>query len=280
MRVLLTGLTGRIGIHVLRDLYQQQHEIVGLTRGDLSREARALVTTLHYGDISAPETWLRALQGVEAVVHMAGISAETSGAFRVNVQSTHVMAGACAEVGVRRIIFASSNCVLGHCDRAGGSRFAFHSLPIDENHPLAPESDYGLSKFVSEQVLQAASRRWGLTVVALRLSWVWDESQCARRTSSAWDETGQAPGLWAYVHVADCAQAFRLAAESLDTRGFEAVYISAADTTADAPSRDLVAQHYPELVAHTTHLSANGSLFSWKKARSIIGYEPKRTWRS
>lgn len=274
MQILLTGVSGRIGLHVYRALAEHGHQIRGLL-GQRDVPELSATDTIR-GDICDPATWQKAVADVEAVVHLAGISGEHKDAFRVNVLSTHLLVNACGNAGVDHIVFASSNCALGHCDRAAGDPFPFAVLPVEESHPLLPKTDYGLSKAIGEQVIRAACRRWDFQATAVRPAWVWSEQDCRRRARSELDEACYAGGLWAYVHVEDCARAFCLALEQ-KPRDFTAYYISAADTFADTRSADLAARFFP--TARTASLQGHVSLFSWRAAERGIGYIPTRSWR-
>ncbi len=281
MDVLLTGFTGRVGPTVLNELLSAGHRVHGLVQPEieLSRQTRGCLDDVLYGDIRDITAWRTALREVETVVHLAGIAVDAPDAFDTNVTSTRLMTQACQEVGVRSIVFASSNCVLGQCNREGNPPFDLESLPVDESHPLKPHADYGLSKLVAEQVLHAAARRWGIRVIALRPAYVLVEEAVV---DESWRELGEAWGvahLWAYTHVLDFALAFRLALESAGSSCFEAMYISAADTLSDAPTRELVERYYPAFRDYAAVMDGYTSLFSWKCAESVIGFRPTRSWR-
>ena len=140
MLVLVTGCTGRIGPSVLKDLASSGYNIRGLLEPgcQVPDGARDYLDQIQYGDIRNAEDWRKALEDVDAVVHLAAISADVPGVFDTNVASTRAMTQICHEVGVRSIVYASSSCVLGQCDRQGNPPFELEFLPVDETHPLNP----------------------------------------------------------------------------------------------------------------------------------------------
>lgn len=279
MRVLLTGATGKIGGIILKNLHEAGHQIRVLHRSPLPLHLRTWIDDTHQGDILNPRDWRFALDGMEAVVHLAGMSYNHPDAFDVNVQSTRHLARYCAEAEVERIVFASSNCALGHCDRPANRPFAFDHFPIDGTHTLKPETDYGLSKYISEEVLRAASRRWGLQVHALRLSWVWSEAQCERHRNTPEKDVVHAPNLWSYLHEEDCARAFSLALQTEPAPGFRAFFVNAQDTFSSTPSQELLRAYYP-LLASKANLNDHESFFDWRDALDAIGFVPTYSWRA
>ena len=234
---------------------------------------------VQFGDIMDAQAWGRALEDVEAVVHLAGASSNVPGVFETNVTSTRLMAQACNDMGVSSIVFASSSCVLGHCDRQGNPPFELDYLPVNEDHPLKPCSDYGLSKLVAEQVLHAAARSSGMRVVALRLAFVLLEDAAHVQAWRQFDEPWHVAHLWAYVYVQDCARAFRLAMEASLETPFQAMYISADDTLSDDPTSTLIQRHYPVVCRWTDSPTRYASLYSNELAGSLIGFRPAWSWR-
>jgi nucleoside-diphosphate-sugar epimerase len=282
MRILLTGFTGRIGSYVLRELFSAGYSIRVLVEPGVNVPA-SFYTFLNEtitGDIVDPVAWQPAVQGMDAVVHLAAISGETPEVFETNVRSTRLLAQACHEAQIQTIVLASSNCVLGQCDRPGEPPYDLESLPVDEAHPLKPCADYGLSKLVGEHLLHAAARRWGIRVLALRPAMILSPEDIANRMWTQFSTAWHVAHLWAYLHVLDAARAFRLALEADLGGGFEAMYISAKDTLSDLPTPRLVERYYPKLLDDVQEFQEFDSLISTERANSLIGFEPRLSWRN
>jgi nucleoside-diphosphate-sugar epimerase len=83
--------------------------------------------------------------------------------------------------------------------------------------------------------------------------------------------------LWAYIDARDGAQAIRKALEA-DQTGAEVFIIANADTVMSRPNAELVAQVFPD-VGLTADVGTNETLLSIEKARRVLGYEPRHSWR-
>jgi UDP-glucose 4-epimerase len=156
--IALTGATGFIGQYLLRELPKRGYRLRALLRRptDVPIEAASAVI----GDIVRPRNMAAALEGVDAVIHSAGLAHQMSGApaddYRVlNTEATINLAQAAQRAGVRRFVFLSSI-------RAQGGHVADHVLTEDEE--ALPTSPYGMSKLAAEQGLAQLDLDW----VALR----------------------------------------------------------------------------------------------------------------
>jgi nucleoside-diphosphate-sugar epimerase len=218
-----------------------------------------------------------ALKGSDAVVHLAAIPAPglkpDELTFRVNVTSTYNVFAAAPILGLRRVVWASSETTLGLPFERERPRYA----PIDEEHPLFPEYSYALSKVVSEEMARQFSRWNGIPHVGLRFSNVM-EPHDYDRFPGFWDDAElRRWNLWGYVDARDVAQSCRLALEA-DLSGAEAFIIAAADTVMNRPSADLMAEVYPDVELRGS-FGEFGTLLSIEKARRVLGYEPAFSWR-
>lgn len=175
MRVLVTGGAGYIGSHTLVELLGQGHQALvvdNFTNG--SPVALDRVRALTNGPFDVVECDIRDTMRLsaaarefkpEAVIHFAGLKAVGESVrlpveyYDVNVSGTLSLLRAMAGARCRRIIFSSSATVYGIPDY----------LPYDEDHPTRPESVYGQTKLMAEQVLSNWSRATeGASAVLLR----------------------------------------------------------------------------------------------------------------
>lgn len=118
------------------------------------------------------------LQGVDAVVHLGGVSVE--GPFepilQANIVGTHHLYEAARKHGVKRIVYASSNHVTG---------FYRQDEVIDPRMPMRPDGHYGLSKAFGEQLAQFYFDRYGLETVSVRIGSSFPEPK-DRRMLATW----------------------------------------------------------------------------------------------
>lgn len=163
--IAITGASGFIGSHLLRELKADGLPVFGITRSG-SNDTRAV------GDLGDKPQWEKCLQGVDTVVHCAAVAhrpltddaKEIEYLYRVNVTAVQTLADACLKMGVRRLIFLSSVKVYGESTS--------ERPPFQETDSLAPEDHYGRSKQQAETILDGYADR-GLQVCSLRLPLVY-----------------------------------------------------------------------------------------------------------
>jgi len=166
MRVLVTGGAGYIGSHTVRALRERGDDVVVLDSMEFGYRAALADTPLVQGDTADEELVARLLaeHAIEAVIHFAayksaGESMERPDRyFQNNVCGTLGLLRAMRRVGVPHIVFSSSSAVYGTPER----------LPVSEESPLHPESPYGESKLMVEQMLRWFEACHGLRFASLR----------------------------------------------------------------------------------------------------------------
>jgi len=273
MRVLITGATGAVAPFVINEL-AGAHELTLFVRRRVESQHRVVL-----GDLQSAEDCRKAVDGVEAIIHLGANSEPAPEAMQVNVLGTYNLLEAAREVSVARFIFASTNCVYGHCYRISQRSFPLEYLPIDEIHSCYPEDNYGISKVLDERLLALYSQVWDIPCAALRLNWVWGPKEIQWRSEMEnLDLATYAPYFWAYVDGRDVGRAFRLALEAPDLPHFGVYNISAADHMAEEDTLELLARYYPN-VPQRSALPGRASLFDGKAASHAFGFEPHYTWR-
>lgn len=159
-RLLLTGAAGNLGKE-LRPRLRAYCEVLRVShRSDLGApEAGEEIMIASLEDKNA---MLKLLDGVDAVVHMGGVSTEQpwEPILAGNIVGAYNLYEAARKNGVKRIIFASSNHVTG---------FYRQDEVVDTRMPVRPDGFYGLSKAFGENIAQLYFDRWGIETVSLRI---------------------------------------------------------------------------------------------------------------
>ncbi|HEY0449670.1 NAD(P)-dependent oxidoreductase [Actinophytocola sp.] len=280
-RVAVTGGSGKLGRAVVAELLEHGWEVHNL---DLAPPAEPVcphtrVDLTDYGQVVEALTGIDARHdGVDAVVHLAAIPgpgvAGNAATFANNVPSTYNVFAAARLAGIRNVVWASSETVLG---------LPFDTpppyVPVDEEYPGRPETAYSLGKLLDEQ-MAAQFCRWdpALKIIGLRFSNVMEPADYAAFPSFDADARLRSWNLWSYIDARDGAQAVRRALAH-DGTGFEVFVIANADTVMSRPNDELLAEVYPD-VPRKREFGPHETLLSIDKARRVLGYEPVHTWRS
>jgi nucleoside-diphosphate-sugar epimerase len=272
MKVVVTGASGKAGRGVVLDLLEHGHQVLGV---DVARRAQTPTESL-IADLTDFGQAAECLAGAEAVVHLAAIPANRiqteATTFRTNMLSTYNVFEAARVLGVKRVVWASSETILGLPFEREQPAYA----PIDEEHPPYPQSSYALSKLLSEELGRQLHRWTGTPHVALRFSNIMEPSDY-ERFPSFWDDAQlRRWNLWGYIDVRDAAQSCRLALEA--DVGAEHFIVAAADTVMNRPSHELMAEVYPSVPYRKT-AGDYDTLLSIDKARRLLGYEPEHSGR-
>jgi nucleoside-diphosphate-sugar epimerase len=271
--IVVTGGAGKAGRAVVRDLLEHGEEVLSV---DLVRSAEVGCEQLVADLVDYGQT-VDALRGANAVVHLAAIPAPRLRpdelTFRVNTASTYNVFAAAPLLGLERVVYASSETVLG----LPFERERPSYVPIDEEHPPLPNFTYALSKLLSEEMARQFHRWTGIPYVGLRFS----NKHGAVRLRALRRVLGRSGAAQVeprgYVDARDVAQSCRLALTA--DRGAEVFIVAAADTCMTRSSRDLMAEVYPG-VPIPGELGEHETLLSIAKARRLLGYEPQHSWRS
>lgn len=283
MRILVTGSEGGIGRVLVPTLLAAGHDLRTFDRAARrGTEVEHLPADLR--DIAAVR---RAVQGVDAVAHLGAIPSDDPGreddVLSVNVQGTWNVLLACVEAGVGRVVAFSSVNALGN---VGGHRPSA-SLPIDDAYPRHPMSAYQLSKHLGEEACRSFSAKHGLVTVCLRPVLVTypDRHDAVWRGLS--DEERVERGrteYWAYVDARDVCDAV-LRGLRVEGVSHDAFLLAAADTTALAPTAELVDRFYPSTpwpaVERDAYLAGDPrrSLIDYAHAAAVLGWSPRHRWR-
>jgi nucleoside-diphosphate-sugar epimerase len=278
MKILVTGGSGMVGKYVVDELaLSHQVEIL-----DVKKPHRTDLPSMEI-DLLNAATVKKHVSGFDVVVHLAGIPHPLNDppekVFRTNALGTFNLLEACAANGIRRLIFISSESVLGFAFST--TRMWPEYLQIDEHHSQRPQDPYGLSKLTCEGLCLGFSRRTGMQTICLRPPWIWvpepDEIKMYKQLRSEYQKWSK--NLWAYIHVYDVAKAVRQCVESPGLPVHDAFFICAPENWTDVESRSLAAEYFPETKTLAPSLSGNFSFISTEKAKKAFGFSPAYTWR-
>jgi nucleoside-diphosphate-sugar epimerase len=170
--VLVTGAAGRVGGQLLPGLGDYDLRLLDRRPPDDPHDAEVLI-----GDLSDRRLLARAVDGVDAVVHLAGEpdpDADWADLEGPNVDGFVALLGAAQEHGVRRVVYASSVHAMGRYESAG-------RYPIDPTWAPAPCCPYGATKAFDEAIAGVFAHRSGLSTIGLRLGATEPEPYAARQ---------------------------------------------------------------------------------------------------
>ncbi|MFC4243187.1 NAD-dependent epimerase/dehydratase family protein [Gryllotalpicola reticulitermitis] len=282
MKIALTGGSGKLGTVVLAYLREAGHEVTNLDRAGERGPGFLRVDLTDYGAVVSALSGVRdgsypaAPTPYDAVVHLAAIPApgvvSDAETFHNNVLVSYNVLHGATRLGIRNIVFASSETLLG-LPFPGGPAY----IPLDEGVEL-PESVYSLNKLLDEKQAEQLARWYpDLKIAGLRFSNVMRVEDYGQFPSFHADASLRKWNLWGYIDARDGGQAVLKALE-YSTPGFETFVIASPDTVMTRPNAELVAEVFPDAEVRG-ELGVNETLLSIEKARRLLGYDPKHTWR-
>jgi nucleoside-diphosphate-sugar epimerase len=280
MRIIVTGGSGKLGRACVAELLAHHHEV---WNADLvpSTGPATPYTRVDLTDFGQVYEMFRGIDEgwptIDGILHLAAIpgpgQVPNAALFANNMRGDFNVFSAARHAGIRNIVWASSETVLG---------LPFDTpppyAPLDEDYAVRPETAYSLAKSLTEAMARDFCR-WDpeLKMIGLRFSNVMEPSDYTRFPSFDADPQLRKWNLWSYIDARDGAQAARLALEHRST-GTEVFIIANADTVMTRSSASLMAEVFPD-VPLRKRLAENETLLSIDNARRVLGYEPRHSWR-
>ncbi|MDF9717645.1 NAD(P)-dependent oxidoreductase [Nocardioides sp. ChNu-153] len=303
MRILFTGGSGKAGRHVAPYLAAQGHQVVNAdlvplghpdvadVRVDLTDAGQvysALAAVPTQGDLDDLD--LGASGGstggptrgsaYDAVVHFAAVPrpwiVPDATTYATNVLSQYHVFEAATRLGIRKVVFASSETTYGVCF-AQGERTPLY-LPVDEEHPVVPEDSYAMSKVAGEVTARSFHARTGADLYGLRINNVVEPHEYAELFPAFLaDPALRRRNLFAYIDVRDLAQ-LTLRCLETDGLGFEVFNVANADLSVAATNQEIVDRFYAGVEVRRA-MGRDETFYSIDKARTLLGFEPEHSWR-
>ena len=274
MRIIVTGSSGLLGQAVASAAIEAGHEVLGLDAAPKPAQATWAHIT---ADLTDSATAFDLVQNADAIFHIAaiprpiGYAADT--VFTTNMALSFNVVEASLRAGIQNFVYASSYSVFGFPFFVVRPRLEY--LPIDDRHPTAPQDCYALSKWLGEEVVEAACRRHApLCATGLRLPWVqtaasyWHDIPPRLRAGEAWRD------LYAYIDARDAGAAF-LAALYTNATGHRRVLVAAPDANADVTLAAIMRQQFPECRIPDSMIGC----IDTANAKQTLGFTPQYSWR-
>ena len=295
MRIFFTGGSGKAGHHVAPYLASQGHQV---TNADLTPLGHPDVTDLQVDLTDAGQVYsamagmptmaalddpdLAAATGsaYDAVVHFAAIPsilrAPDATTFATNILAHYNVLEAATRLGIRKVVFASSETTYGICFAPGERKPLY--VPVDEDHPVVPEDSYAMSKVAGEVVARSFQARTGADIYGLRINNVIEPDEYADRFPPFLaDPSLRRRNFFAYIDTRDLGQ-MTLRAVETDGLGFEIFNVANADMSVAATTQEVIDTFY-EGVEVRREMGRDETFYSIDKARDLLGYAPQHSWR-
>jgi nucleoside-diphosphate-sugar epimerase len=290
MRIFFTGGSGKAGRHVAPFLAEQGHQV---TNADLVPFGHPAVDDLTVDLTDIGETY-SALAGLarfdelepattpayDAVVHFAAIPrillTSDARTYATNVLSTYNVLEASTRLGIRKVVFASSETTYGICFAQGERRPLY--VPVDEEHPTVPEDSYAMSKVANEVTARSFQARTGADVYGLRINNVIEPGEYAEMFPPFLEDPAlRRRNLFAYIDARDLGQMVQRCLD-VDGLGYEVFNVANADMSV-AATTDEVRKRFYDGVELRRPMGRNETFYSIDKARDLLGFSPQYSWR-
>ena len=278
MRLLVTGGSGRLGRWVVEELRRDHEVVVAGLEDTPPPDAVRPGVRYEQADLTDVEAVARVAEGAEAIVHLAAIPSpigrEPEDVFANNMTSTFNVVEAAIRQDAQKVIYSSSGSALGFAFRF--REMVPDYMPMDEEHPLRPQDAYGLSKWLGEEILEAATRRTGIRTIVLRPTSVIGPEDYAERVPRMLENGG---GILAYVDARDFARAVRAALDDTEIE-HDRFFITADDAMSREPLATAFPRRFPGSEAACAGLTGTEGPISCAKAKRMLGYRPQHSWRT
>ena len=290
MRVFFTGGTGKAGRHAIPYLEAQGHHVVNIDmvtsseagphlQVDLCDLGQVYGAMLQFVDFHELEPGT-GVPKFDAIVHFAAVPRVMIGTdaecYRQNTLSTYNILEAAVRLGIKKIIFASSETTYGICFAEGEMKPDY--IPVDEEHPTLPHDSYATSKVCNEVTARAFQHRSGIDIYGLRINNVTEPNEYAEQFPAyVADPSLRRRNIFAYIdardlgHMVDCCL-------KTDGLGYQIFNVANEDSSVGIKSSDVTEQFY-QGVPVKREMGKYETFYDISKAKKLLGYAPKHGWR-
>ena len=291
MRIFFTGGSGKAGRHAIAHLVSRGYTV---TNADLAPLNMPGVADLRI-DLTDAGHVFNALYAFargeeqeggtgtpryDAIVHFAAVPSlmlrPDNETYQVNVASTYNILDAAAKLGIKKVIFASSETTYGICFYDGEKKPAY--IPIDEEHPTVPQDSYAMSKIVNEVTARSFQERTGFDIYGLRINNVIEPHEYETKFPPFMkDAELRRRNIFAYIDARDLGHMVDRCLQT-DGLGYEVFNVSNDDMSVSLTSDEVIARFY-QGVEKRREMGRDETFFANDKAKRMVGYAPKHSWR-
>ena len=290
MRVFFTGGSGKAGRHAVAHLRAAGHRVLNADmaagrspggdelRVDLTDMGQVLDAMAGMAGFDDLEEGGR--RGFDAVVHFAAtpcilIESDVE-CFRTNTLSTYNVLSAAVSLGIRKIVFASSETTYGICFGQGEVKPAY--IPVDEEHPTVPQDSYAMSKVCNEVCARSFQARSGADIYGLRINNVMEpEDYLTLFPGFLADPATRRRNIFGYIDARDLGHMVERCLLT-DGLGYQVFNVANPDTSVALPSAE-VAERFYAGVPRKAEVGGHETFYSIEKARRLLGFAPRHGWR-
>ena len=290
-RIIFTGGTGKAGRHAVPYLLAKGYSILNV---DLKPLDLPSVNTLSTDLTDSGQTF-NALtthfrfdgfdkgkppSAPDAIVHFAAIPRvmiePDNKTFFANVMSTYNVIEAAMKLGVRKVIFASSETTYGVCFAEGDKDY--HAFPLEEDYDSDPMDSYGLSKVINEKTGRAFAARYSADIYALRIGNVIEPHEYGAFAEYVKNPPMRKRNAWSYIDARDLGEIVHRCLQK-DGLGYQ-VFNAVNDTiTADMATTPFLAKYAPKTPI-TREMGEFEAPISNRKIREVLGFKEQHYWRN
>jgi nucleoside-diphosphate-sugar epimerase len=180
------------------------------------------------------------------------------------------------KLGIRKIIFASSETTYGVCFAAGEVLPDY--IPVDENHPTVPHDSYAMSKVCNEATARSFQARSGVDIYGLRINNVIEPHEYAENFPAFVDDPAlRRRNIFAYIDARDLGQMVTCCLAT-DGLGYQVFNVANDDSSVALPSAQVRERFYAG-VPVVSDMDEFETFYSNKKAKQMVGFAPQFGWR-